>query len=40
MVSNTYRKHNPTSAIQMSAFFKAIFNGYGPIGGHFGSLPK
>jgi hypothetical protein len=28
-VSNTFRKHNPTSA---------IFNHYEPIGGHFGGL--
>jgi hypothetical protein len=35
IVSNTYRKHNPTSALQIST----IFNCYGPIlGGHFSGL--
>jgi hypothetical protein len=34
IVFNTYRNHNPTSALQIST----VFNGYGPIGGHFGGL--
>jgi hypothetical protein len=34
IVSNTYRKHNPTSSLQISA----IFNPYGPIGVHCGGL--
>jgi hypothetical protein len=35
IVSNAYRKHNPTSTLQIST----IFNSYGPsIGGHFGEL--
>jgi hypothetical protein len=34
IVSNIYRQHNPTNALQISA----IFNCYGPIGGHFGGL--
>jgi hypothetical protein len=34
IVSNTYRKHNPTSALQISA----IFNCHGPAGGCFGGL--
>jgi hypothetical protein len=32
IVSNTHRKHNPTSALQISA----IFNCHGPVGGCFG----
>jgi hypothetical protein len=32
IVSNTYRKHNPTSALQDSA----IFHCYGTAGGCFG----
>jgi hypothetical protein len=34
IVSKTYRKHNTTIALQISA----IFNHYGPIGGHSGGL--
>jgi hypothetical protein len=34
IVSNTCRKHNPTSTLQIST----IFNCYGPIGDHFGGL--
>jgi hypothetical protein len=32
LVSNTYRKHNPTSALQSSI----IFHPYRPVRGHFG----
>jgi hypothetical protein len=34
IVSNMYRKHNPTRALQISA----IFNCHGPAGGCFGGL--
>jgi hypothetical protein len=34
IVSNTSRKYNPTSTLQISI----IFNSYGPIGGHLGRL--
>jgi hypothetical protein len=34
IVSNTHRKHNPTSALQISA----IVNGHGPTGGCFCGL--
>jgi hypothetical protein len=34
IVSNTPRKHNPTSALQIYT----IYNSYGPIGDHFGGL--
>jgi hypothetical protein len=34
IVSNAYRKHNPTSALQIST----IFDHYGPAGGCFGGL--
>jgi hypothetical protein len=34
IVSNTYIKHNPTSALQISTIFKR----YGSIGGHFGGV--
>jgi hypothetical protein len=37
IVSNTYRKHNATSTLLQ---ISTIFNGYGPIGAHFGNYDK